>query len=210
MADRSREFASLRGGRVESWIGVEWALRENLAGSRRQFDDPEVPCRQLRGLQATLDDGHAFSVRTYQHDTVFGLWHAPGAELQAKLQNAELWDGVTRWRSLSELPTGMVDRVIVVADEVDDVLAEVHLRIGGQSLLLMAGELIETVEGGLSFHRLDESVLAFTDPAAAKQICVERRLADDAQARGWDRGVQRHHRIGDRIRQLLDELGEPL
>lgn len=41
------------------------------------------------------------------------------------------------------------------------------LRIGGRPLLLVAGELEETVEGGLLFHRLDESVLVFTDTAAA-------------------------------------------
>lgn len=170
MADRSREFASLCGRRVESWVGVEWALREDVAGGGPQFEDPEVPCRQLWGLQAALDGGHAFSVGTYHDDAAFGLWPDSGAEFRDKLQDEGRWDGVTRWSPLSELPTGQVDHVAVFADEVEGVLAEVHLRIGGRPLLLIAGELEETREGELLFHRLDESVLAFTDPVAAEQV----------------------------------------
>ncbi|NUT92809.1 MAG: hypothetical protein HOY78_12385 [Saccharothrix sp.] len=164
-AERSREFASLRGRRVESWVGVEMALREDVAGSGPQFDDPSVSCLQLWGLQASLDDGSAVSVHTYQDDACFGLW-TDQEGVHDKLQDRRLWDGIYRWRPLVELPTGEVERVAVFVDEVDGVLAEVHLRIGGQPLLLVAGELEETREGGLVFRRLDESVLVFTDPAA--------------------------------------------
>ncbi|TWG06424.1 hypothetical protein FHX80_114919 [Streptomyces brevispora] len=31
----------------------------------------------------------------------------------------------------------------------------------------------------------------------------------DAESRGWDREVQRHQRIAERITGLLDDLGEP-
>ncbi|WP_037321739.1 hypothetical protein [Amycolatopsis orientalis] len=46
----------------------------------------------------------------------------------------------------------------------DDILSEVHFRIGAQPLALVAGELEETAAGGLIYRRFDESVLAFTDP----------------------------------------------
>lgn len=70
----------------------------------------------------------------------------------------------------------------VFADE--GVLAEVHLRIDGRSLLLIAGELAETPAGtllftghqattSLLFHRLNESVLACTDPAAVERAPVD-------------------------------------
>lgn len=160
---RSRDFASLRGRRVESWVGVEMALRESVPGGGPQFDDPEVACLQLWGLQAFLDDGGVLSVTTHQDDDVFGLWPRPRPE--PKIQDGGLWDGIYRWRPLAELPTGKVEYVAAFLDE--GLLAEVGLRIDARPLLLVAGELEETFGGGLLFQRLDESVLAFTDPAAA-------------------------------------------
>jgi integrase len=38
---------------------------------------------------------------------------------------------------------------------------------------------------------------------------LEQQLIDDAAARGWDREVQRHTAILNRIHELLDQLGEP-
>jgi hypothetical protein len=46
-------------------------------------------------------------------------------------------------------------------------------------------------------------------PRLRERLCLERQLADDADERGWDREVDRHQRIADRIRGLLRELGEP-
>lgn len=37
-----------------------------------------------------------------------------------------------------------------------------------------------------------------------ERLCLERQLADDAEERGWDREVDRHQRIADRIRGLLE------
>ncbi|MFC9432439.1 hypothetical protein [Nocardia sp. NPDC057030] len=165
LAERSREFASLRGMSVESWVGVEMALREDVGGSGPQFEDPEVPCLQLWGLRASFRNGSVLSVRTYQDDARFGLWAN-----QEYVRDEELWEGIYRRRSLTELPTGHVDQVTVFVDEVDAVLAEVHLQIGQRPLLLIAGEIDETSRGGLVFHRLDESVLAFTDPAAVEDV----------------------------------------
>ena len=45
-------------------------------------------------------------------------------------------------------------------------------------------------------------------PRLRERLCLERQLADDARQRGWDREVDRHERISDRIRSLLAELGE--
>ncbi|MCX2947474.1 hypothetical protein [Lentzea sp. NEAU-D7] len=172
LADWAREFADLRGRHVTSWVGVEWALREDVPESGPHvFHDPEVPCLQLWGLQAVFDDGGVFSVCTFDHDTLSGLWRNRDPEFEAKLRNARMWGEPghgTRWRTLSELPAGEVEQVTCYADE--DVLAEVLLEIGGRPLLLMAGELYETWTDELDFHRLDESVLAFTDPEAAGRI----------------------------------------
>ncbi len=46
-------------------------------------------------------------------------------------------------------------------------------------------------------------------PRLRERLHVERQLADDARARGWDREVDRHQRVAERLRGLLTELGEP-
>ncbi|MDX8048753.1 hypothetical protein SK571_05135 [Lentzea sp. BCCO 10_0798] len=172
-ADRAREFADLRSRHVRSWIGVEWALREDVPESGPHvFHDPSVPCLQLWGLQAVLDDGELFTVGTCAHfgdSSTCGLWRHQ--DLDERVRDSRTWAEPgrgTRWRVLSELPAGPVGDVTCFADE--GVLAEVLLKIGGRPLLLMAGELYETWTDELDFHRLDESVLAFTDPAAADRI----------------------------------------
>jgi hypothetical protein len=158
------EFASLRGRRIESWVGVEMALRADVAGAGPQFDDAQVSCLQLFDLQAALDDGGTLSVGTYQDDAVFGLW----PRLEVTFDDDGHWEGIYRSRPLIELPVGQVEQVAVFADE--GVLAEVHLWIGARPLLLIAGELEEAFAGQLLFCRLDESVLAFTDPGVVDHV----------------------------------------
>ena len=46
-------------------------------------------------------------------------------------------------------------------------------------------------------------------PRLRERLCLEQQLADDAQARGWEREVNRHQRVIERIRSLLSDLGDP-
>jgi hypothetical protein len=174
-----REFGRLRGRRITSWTGVEMALREESAEGVPQFEDPAVPCRQLLSLDASLDDGSVVRVGTYEDDTRWGLRLHPAAAEYAV-------GGIYRRRALPELPTGEIGGVSTFVDE--GVLAEVVLRIQGRPLLLMAGELYESGKGPLlSFVRLDESVLAFTDPSAADSVAwVPARRRRAAAARNVD------------------------
>ncbi|WP_406632741.1 hypothetical protein [Amycolatopsis sp. WGS_07] len=165
MVERAQDFGSLRGRRIESWAGVEMALWEHGPDGGPQFTEPAVECLQLWGMQAYLDDGRALWIGTYQDDDLFGLW--PQRRPDPRLENPEMWDGIYRWTALSELPTGPVEDVVVFAEE--GVLAEVELRVGGRPLVLVAGEFVECGRM-LSLNRLDESVLVFTDPAAAERV----------------------------------------
>ncbi|WP_410665231.1 hypothetical protein [Amycolatopsis sp. lyj-84] len=154
------DFTALRGERIEAWAGVEMALREDVTGTGPHFADPDVPCLQLYSLQAWLDDGGAVDIGTYQDNEGFGLC----SRSSTRSHDDGRWGGLYRWRSFPELPVGLVEHVAVFHEE--DILAEAHFRIGTQPLVLLAGELEETHGGGLIFQRLDESVLAFTDPGA--------------------------------------------
>ncbi|MFD4676650.1 hypothetical protein ACFWNN_43510 [Lentzea sp. NPDC058450] len=171
-AERVQEFADLSGQTVKAWIGVEFALREDVPDAGPHvYHDPAVPCLQLWGLQAHLADNTRFGISNYQNDDHFGLHHPQEPDFDARLQNPDWWREPfqgTRWRELPELPTGRIEEATVLGDE--GMVAEVHLLIGGRPLWLIAGELEETWEGTLEFHRLDESVLAFTDPADVERI----------------------------------------
>ena len=46
-------------------------------------------------------------------------------------------------------------------------------------------------------------------PRLRERLRLDSQLADDAGERGWEREVDRHQRIAERIRGLLTELGEP-
>ncbi len=46
-------------------------------------------------------------------------------------------------------------------------------------------------------------------PRLRERLKIERQLASDAGERGWNREIDRHQRIADRIICLLGELGEP-
>ncbi|MGB8963776.1 MAG: tyrosine-type recombinase/integrase [Pseudonocardiaceae bacterium] len=47
-------------------------------------------------------------------------------------------------------------------------------------------------------------------PRLRARLEVERTLAADAAERGWEREVERHRCVGERIEKLLVELGQPL
>lgn len=130
VAERSREFASLCGRRVESWTVA--------TGGGPEFADPWAHCLQMLGLQVRLDDDAVWSVNTCEGGTASGLWAVP----EARFRDKGLWGGIHRWRALAELPLGQVKHVAVFADE--GVLAQVNLEIGERPLLLIADALDET------------------------------------------------------------------
>ncbi len=153
--ERVREFTALRGRTVRTWTGVEMAFFDDPP----RFEDPRAPFLQLLSLDATLD-GDVVSMVTYQDDGSWGLWIQP--------PRPALSEGIYRERHLPELPTGRIDEVTVRLE--NGVLAEVHLDIDARPLLLLAGEAYEDWGDNLYFCRLDESVLAFTDPSAVATV----------------------------------------
>jgi hypothetical protein len=155
-------FEALAGQTLTHWEGVETALRDTTP-TGPQFTDTEVPLLQLVRLDLTIDVHHRCTIHTYQDDTVWGLQLTPDQPRAA----SQDWDGIYRQRSL-DLPLGRIDSVDVRMDE--DTLAEVTLRFAQAELLLIAGEVWPNFDGTLDFHRYDESVLAFTDPAAASAL----------------------------------------
>ncbi len=160
LSEQITEFKGLTGRVVESWRGIEMALREYTTNGP-QFSDPNVPCLQLVQLEATLDGDDCRTIDTYQDDACFGL------RLAIPHLHGQEWAGIYRESELS-LPIGRIDAATVRLDT--GTLAEVTLSIGSVSILLMAAEINERNNGSFEWHRFDESVLVFPEPADADQI----------------------------------------
>jgi hypothetical protein len=154
---RIEEFQALRGRSVDSWHGVEMAVRG--IDDFPEFGGPDVPCLQLCYLSARMDDHVALTITTYQDNDVWGLIVQQSDNRNTR--DARLTSGY-RLRSLAELPVGRIDTVVVYLDA--DVLAEVELQLGDRQLHLVAGETEDNADGRLRWYRLDESVLVFLEP----------------------------------------------
>ncbi|MGC4818704.1 hypothetical protein [Micromonospora sp. DT63] len=162
MRKQINDFLALKDQVIRSWSGVEMAVRGG-DGPAPEFADQDVPCLHLWALHARTDSGETVTIATYQDDDLFGL----RIDLSAGSNVDDVSHGYRR-RNLPELPTGLVRKVSIDLD--GDVVAEVGLQVEGHDLLLVAGEAEENFEGRLVWRRLDESVLAFTDPNTVEQM----------------------------------------
>jgi hypothetical protein len=154
-------FEALAGQTVTHWEGVEMALRESTP-TGPQFADVAMPFLQLVRLDLKVGAHPGCTIDTYQDDSEFGLQLTPPQPLEPRD-----WDGIYRHRAL-DLPFGTIGSVDVRVEE--GTLAEVTLRFSDAEMLLIAGEASEEWDGTLSLHRYDESVLVFTDLAAARAL----------------------------------------
>jgi hypothetical protein len=153
-------FLSMRSLTIESWAGLQAALRGWGADEKPVFNDSQVPLEQFLHLVVTLSHLGSQRVGTYQNDTVFGLRVDPWSYVVPASSEA------LRWQDALPLPVGVVQDVEIRLSSTGDV-CEVCLEIEGSSLLLMAGEVEELGNSALRYTRLDESVLVLSPSAAA-------------------------------------------
>jgi hypothetical protein len=156
------EFRELRGCSLRWWDGIEDGHARRPGRCLPKFSEPDLPCLQMWGLRATMEDGGVATFSTYQDDTLFGLTvgHQGGGR-----NSGSGVQGIYRSRALPELPRGPIQAVAVYLDH--GVVAEVEMRVGDRALLLIAGEAEENDGGRLTWHRLDESILVFFDRSIA-------------------------------------------
>jgi hypothetical protein len=158
-------FASLQGSRVARWRGIEQALIDEGPDGSPRFEHPSAPFIQLFRLELDGPDlGSGMSIGIYQFDDVWGLGVK---ENRVEYDDDDEWNGIYRIWSPT-LPLGVIDRIDIRLEE--GVISELLLRIDGSDLLLVAGEAYETSADSFDLHRLDESVLVFTDPSAATKL----------------------------------------
>lgn len=150
---------------ISGWYGVEMAIRDEGPDGEPVFADEDAPLLQLMYVDLQLNDERLARLTTRQSDDAFGLILRSGCAEE----EAAGHEGIFRHRGLSELPVGEVSSVHVTSSENGDVV-EVALVVGGHELVLIAGEVHETMTGSLHFHRFDESVLVFADRRAFESI----------------------------------------
>jgi hypothetical protein len=188
LREQASRFEALVGLTLTGWRGVEMALYGGEDRGDAVFLDPRAPFQQLRLLRMELAGERTALVDTYQDDDGWGLWLT---------EREPRWDGyygIYR-EGRPALPTGPIRSVAVWL--YDGLLAEVRLRIGEQELLLVAGETSENWDGGFDLHWLDESVLVFTDTAAADWLPWKPARPSVLADAWW--------RLGDRVLQHWSE-----
>jgi hypothetical protein len=171
VAARADEFLGLEGQDVSGWWGVEVAFLGGEDGWPAVFSDERAPFLQLATLGATLGAATPIVVANYQNDYGFGLLVRPPTWAcdQPPQDETDAPDGIYRYRQLTELPVGTTADVRVNLSAVGDI-SSVSFTVSGAPVLLVAGEVRERAFRGLEFVLDDESILAFTDPAAVNSV----------------------------------------
>lgn len=147
-------FWSLEGREIVSAAGVEMALRDDDDG-RPLFESDDVPCVQMLVLYLTFAKGPILKVVTHAEWGTWGLWPSASDEDWEQDQ----WDGIYRWRQVTEVTLGVVTKVQVCLSE-QGLVEAVLVSLGQRQFVLVAGEVYEE-QGGLELVRGDESVLVF-------------------------------------------------
>lgn len=161
-----QRFEELRGESISGWAGVEMAMFDEGIDGLPQSEDPSAPFLQLASLDIELRSTRQ-RVACVQADDRFELF------VKSVADRRTISDGIYRYTERLDVPVGLVESVEVTME--DGAIAEVALTVGGQSLLLLAGEVWEgkAYEGDgqtLTFHRFDESVLLFCNAADADAL----------------------------------------
>lgn len=148
------DITALDGSGIRRWSGVEMAITEDPLCWRH----PDIPCLQMVDLQLLLDDGRSLLLTAQLEDGsgCHGLYLWPDAK--PAQEPAEAAASIYRFRELNELPTGRARLTHIVRDGPNAVI-EVELRIGGDEVRLLCGEVHEQFDGGLRMICPDESIL---------------------------------------------------
>lgn len=133
------------------------AVRSNDGHTEFIFDDPQVPCLQMRWINLWTTLGESVQFGVYQNNDEWGL--TVDRRREPSEQDLHRSAGY-RVSTLDDLPLGVVRQVSVFVSDRGD-LAEIELDVDEQFLLLVAGETYETSGDEIEFGRYDESVLVF-------------------------------------------------
>src|SRR5262245_60493569 len=124
------------------------ALREVGKDGLPQFEDAALPLLQLQVLFVELANGVAVQIITYQDNDEWGLCsNEADPHFQADA------GGIFRHRELRELPRGKVADVNIGLNERDNISRVELLLVGGERVLLVAGEVYEETDGSLRVVR---------------------------------------------------------
>lgn len=136
------------------------------------FDDHRLPFVQSQLLDLSLSDGRTLRFLPVQNDiawSIFALWSKSEDALQPITESSV---AIYRVRPMVEFPVGLVEEVDHVAG--GDGYESVKLTIGGKIVLLYSGEVCENLDGSVTIHKHDESVLIFVDTEAFKRVVFEK------------------------------------
>jgi hypothetical protein len=167
-----RKFMSLRGKRVLSWSGIETALFEEGPDGAPQFEVEGVPFMQLGVLYLALEDSVVMCIGTAENGYGgCGLSASVGGRRSVLPVGSDSpSSGIDREADLRSMPKCRVSEVDLRFSDAGDISEVLFIFEDDRRILLIAGEAYPRWDGGLDFHRDDESVLLFTNPSDAATL----------------------------------------
>jgi hypothetical protein len=127
------------------------------------FTDRNLKFVQATTLELRTSDSGTFWFSCWQDNDEFALW--PQTMPEEKRLAPDPGEGTFRTRPMHEFPLGRVDEV-TVAVEPNGNMQEIRITVDQREVFLRAGEVYENMDGTLTVHDHDESVLVFLDREA--------------------------------------------
>jgi uncharacterized Zn-binding protein involved in type VI secretion len=170
-----RRFQALQQQYIHRVYGGEMAFFNRGPHGLPVFAHPDLPFLQLWNLYFEVAPEEWLVVLTHQDGTEFGLdlRHESGNPMTNPEGSGADAASSTRMRELPAFPTGRIDQVTCHLSGQGNV-NEVHLRIAGHLIALVAGEVSEDWDH-FRILKDDESVLVFFSLADLQQVTWDDR-----------------------------------
>lgn len=127
------------------------------------FTDRVLKFVQANVLELRTSDGGTIQFHCWQDDDEFAI--CVEAMPEERRLTLDAGEGIFRTRPMPEFPLGKIDDVFA-AVEPNGKMQEIRMTVERREIFLRAGEVYENVDGTLTVHDRDESVLVFLDREA--------------------------------------------
>ncbi len=154
------KIKSLIGQKIIKVIIEEMAFRGGEDGDLPIFKDQSLPFLQSGVVYLQFESGDHIKLITYQNDDTWGILLSSEFFQNEPEIDPGSNDSIYRTRVLNEFPHGEITSVNVSHDHYGN-LDEIYIKISDKTILLVSGEVYETMEGKLEVMKNDESILLF-------------------------------------------------
>jgi hypothetical protein len=167
VSENCERMKSIASARIRETVVIEMALFEGQRNHPPIFWHPGVPFIQAHLIDLCLEDGRISRFATYQNNATFGICmdFVMASTCEVSIDG---WSPGYRVAPDLNFPVGVISDVKIKLDEEGDI-TEITFEVGGQKLLMKAGEVCEH-NGGFSVASQDESILLFLNADDVRKV----------------------------------------